>query len=94
MLMVAQVSTLGKTTNFLQKKTIQKYMIDLKCPKSGAEMQEGFILEHRLSVRWIAGKPEKSFLGDIKAAGEHRHIESYRCVGCGYLELYATEIIA
>ena len=69
-------------------------MTNLKCPKCGAEMQEGFTLEHRLPVRWIAGKPEKSFLGDIKAGGrEHRHIESHRCTSCGYLESYATEII-
>jgi len=69
-------------------------MINHKCPKCSADMQEGFILEHRLPVRWIAGKPEKSLLGDIKAAKrEQRQIESYRCVGCGYLESYATEII-
>jgi predicted nucleic-acid-binding Zn-ribbon protein len=65
-----------------------------KCPKCGGEMQEGFILEHRLPARWITGKPEKSILGDIKADDrEHRHIESYRCLGCGYLELYALEKI-
>jgi len=67
-------------------------MSNHKCPKCGADMQEGFAL--RLPVRWIVGKPEKSFLGEIKAAGrEQRHIESYRCVGCGYLESYATESI-
>jgi predicted nucleic-acid-binding Zn-ribbon protein len=70
-------------------------MSNHKCPKCGADMQEGFTLEHRLPVGWFAGKPERSFLGDIKAAGrEHRHIESYRCVGCGYLESYATDIIS
>ena len=69
-------------------------MIRHKCSKCGANMEAGFILEHRLPVRWISGQPDKSFLGDIKAAGrEHRHIESYRCVGCGYLESYATESI-
>jgi len=62
-----------------------------KCPKCGEQMREGFILEHRLPSRWIAGKPEASFLGDAKAKGrEQRHIESYRCVGCGYLESYAS----
>jgi Domain of unknown function (DUF6487) len=66
--------------------------IPSKCPKCGAEMQEGFILEQRIPVRWIAGKPETSFLGRIKAGGrEQRHVESYCCVGCGYLELYARE---
>ncbi len=61
-----------------------------KCPKCGAEMREGFILEHRVPTRWVAGKPGRSLLGDVKADGkEQRHIESYCCTGCGYLELYA-----
>jgi hypothetical protein len=65
-----------------------------KCPKCGAEMEEGFTLEHREAVRWISGTQKTSLLGDIKASGkEHRRIDSYRCVGCGYLESYAqTEI--
>jgi Zn ribbon nucleic-acid-binding protein len=69
-------------------------MINLECSKCGADMQEGFTIEHRIPVRWISGKPEKSFLGDIKASGrEHRQVENYRCVRCGFLELYATEIL-
>ena len=54
-------------------------------------MREEFILDHRLASRWISGKPEASVLGDTKAKGrEQRHVESYRCVGCGYLESYAS----
>ena len=69
-------------------------MTDLKCPKCGAEMQEGFTIEHRVPVRWIAGTPENSILGNLKNnGGEHRQIQSYRCTGCGYLESYATEVI-
>jgi len=69
-------------------------MINHRCPKCGADMQEGFILEHRVAARWIAGKPETSFLGDIQAGGrEQRHIENYRCVECGYLESYAQAVI-
>lgn len=61
-----------------------------KCPKCGAEMRPGFILEHRLPVRWIEGKPAKSLLGDIKARDrKQRPIEGHCCAGCGYLELYA-----
>src|SRR6185436_8809406 len=41
-----------------------------KCPKCGAKMEEGFILEHRKAARWIAGPAETSVLGDIKAAGK------------------------
>ena len=61
-----------------------------ECPKCGAEMREGFLLEHRVPLRWIAGKPDRSWTGDTKAHGrEQRHVGSYRCVGCGYLELFA-----
>jgi predicted nucleic-acid-binding Zn-ribbon protein len=60
-----------------------------KCPKCGAEMEQGFILEHRKAVRWISGEPEPSFSGDVKSTADHRQIESYRCVACGYIELYA-----
>ena len=63
------------------------------CPKCGAEMQPGFILEHRKAVRWFAGEPETSLAGDVKATRDQRHVESYRCVGCGYLELYARRKI-
>jgi hypothetical protein len=53
-------------------------------------MQEGFLLEHRLALRWISGKPKTSLSGDIKAGGrEQRHVESYCCVECGYIDLYA-----
>jgi hypothetical protein len=52
-------------------------------------MEQGFILEHRKAVRWISGKPEPTFLGDVHARGKHRAIDSYRCVDCGYVEFYA-----
>lgn len=65
-----------------------------KCPKCGAKMQEGFLIESKLPSRWIAGKPEASVLGGAKAqGGEQRQIESCRCVECGYLESYARAVI-
>ncbi len=58
-------------------------------------MQEGFTIEHRVLIRWIAGRPEMSLIGGIKGAGrEHRQIEGFRCIGCGYLESFATDIIS
>jgi hypothetical protein len=58
-------------------------------------MQEGFLLEHRVALRWIGGKPDASWLGDINAHGrKQRQVGSYRCVGCGYLELYAEAEIS
>jgi predicted nucleic-acid-binding Zn-ribbon protein len=65
-----------------------------KCPKCGAEMQEGFVIESRVPSRWIAGKPDMSVFGGPKVHGkEQRQIESYRCVECGYLESYARAVI-
>jgi len=58
-------------------------------------MQEGFVLDftygNRLVSRWIAGKPEKSFLGIIKISKKEQYsIQTYRCSGCGFLESYAN----
>jgi hypothetical protein len=59
-------------------------------------MQEGFILDvthgARLVSHWVAGKPEASFWTGAKVKGREQHsIQSFRCVGCGYLESYARE---
>jgi ribosomal protein S27AE len=68
----------------------KKYMkIPVKCSKCGAEMEAGFMLEHRKALRWVAGTPQTSLLGDVKTGSEQHHSESYRCVGCGYLQSYA-----
>ena len=68
----------------------------IKCPKCGATMQEGFILDTtyggQLVSRWVAGKPEPSFWTGTKISDKDQHkIQSYRCTGCGYLESYAPE---
>jgi Zn ribbon nucleic-acid-binding protein len=52
-------------------------------------MQEGFIIESKLPSRWIAGPPQTSILGTNASGREQRQIASYRCVACGYLELFA-----
>jgi len=58
-------------------------------------MQEGFLIESKLPLRWMAGKSESSVLGGTKTRGrEQRQIESYRCVECGHLELYARAVIS
>jgi Domain of unknown function (DUF6487) len=77
-----------------QKATHRNMNID-KCPKCGAKMQEGFLIESKLPLRWMAGKPERSVLGGTTAKGrEQRQIESYCCVECGHLELYARAVIS
>ena len=67
------------------------------CPKCAGEMREGFILDmahdgQQLVLRWVAGKPEKSFWTGTKVAGKEQHfIQSFRCAKCGFLESYARE---
>ena len=66
-----------------------------KCVKCGGEMQEGFIPDEgygkRFVLRWVAGKPVENIIGSAKVWFKEKHlIQSFRCVNCGYLELYAT----
>lgn len=66
-----------------------------KCPKCGAKMEEGFLIEGKLPSSWMAGKPETSGpAGATASGGEQRRIESFRCVECGHLELYARALIS
>ena len=69
----------------------------LKCSKS---MSQGFIPDYTYGGQavgsWYAGAPEKSFWLGTKVApqGGGIPIGAYRCIGCGYLELYADESFA
>jgi hypothetical protein len=59
-------------------------------------MLEGFVLDMtyggRLASRWVAGKPEKTFLGMAKIRDKEQHfIQSFRCTKCGFLESYANK---
>lgn len=66
------------------------------CQKCSSEMLEGFVLDMthgtRLVSRWVAGKPEKTFLGAAKIRDKEQHfIQSFRCIKCGFLESYARD---
>jgi Zn ribbon nucleic-acid-binding protein len=68
----------------------------VECPKCGHAMAEGFVLDvshgAQLVSRWIAGQPEPSFWVGTKIGGKDQHkIQTFRCIGCGYLESYARE---
>ena len=57
-------------------------------------MREGFLLEHRVAIRWISGHEEPSITGDAKTQSkEQRHVGSYRCISCGFLELYGEALL-
>jgi hypothetical protein len=65
------------------------------CPKCNQAMQEGFILDAaHLNVgqvsRWVLGRPSVSFFFGINTSGREQYpIQSFRCIGCGYLESFA-----
>jgi hypothetical protein len=57
-------------------------------------METGFLVDSNqavfLQARWIAGSPERGWLGGVKVdRTELRPITTYRCPNCGYLESYA-----
>jgi predicted nucleic-acid-binding Zn-ribbon protein len=67
----------------------------LRCPKCAGDMVEGFIPdfghnEYVRSLRWVEGKPERSFWKGAKV-GDRRQadVSAYRCTACGYVEFYA-----
>ena len=69
---------------------------NLKCHKCGAGMVEGFLHDEanagKPSSRWVAGKPELGFLGNVKVSGKEQHpIQAFRCQQCGCLELFAFD---
>jgi hypothetical protein len=65
-----------------------------KCPKCSGEMKEGFVVDEtsaNISVQtWVAGKPEKDFLGTVKVIEKETYrIHTFRCQNCRFLEQYA-----
>lgn len=70
-----------------------------RCPKCNNTFEEGFIADNTFPARvfsaiWVEGSPEESAWsgkGSAKFAGKaKRRLQTYCCLGCGYLESYAT----
>jgi hypothetical protein len=65
------------------------------CPRCRSEMVRGYLLDRTYGSygmgTWIEGPPERSSSSDLVRPRLERSIPivSYRCTGCGYLELYA-----
>ena len=65
------------------------------CPKCSGIMEEGFLPEHGRSFviasTWHEGEPEPSFWRGTKIDPmKEKKIRSFRCVKCGFIELYAN----
>jgi len=66
------------------------------CPKCGAHMEPGFMLERGggprdQQVRWVEGEPvPRLFFSGVKLEGrEPMPVTTFRCDGCGYHESFA-----
>jgi len=62
-------------------------------------MEQGYVLDNTYCARvvrqWAAGAPLKSFWAGTKLPDEKLvPIGTYRCLSCGYLELYARQEFA
>lgn len=61
------------------------------CPKCQGEMVRGFLFTG-VVVPWFEGVPQEAPLGGARPpAGQGLPSASFRCTGCGYLELYASQ---
>jgi hypothetical protein len=60
-------------------------------------MEPGFVVDHGhgnalQEQEWVQGDVVKSIWVGIKTKGrEKRHVRTYRCPRCGYLESYADD---
>jgi hypothetical protein len=65
-----------------------------KCSSCGKALEEGWLQDHghgaNYTTAWVAGAPEKSFVGGAKVRGRQRlRVFALRCPSCGLLHLYA-----
>ncbi|MDQ3805899.1 MAG: PF20097 family protein [Acidobacteriota bacterium] len=69
---------------------------ELKCPRCGGAMEEGFLPEYSRNgiceTLWVAGQPEASAWTGLKTRDKRRYkTVTYRCGSCGRLESFARE---
>jgi hypothetical protein len=67
---------------------------DLHCPRCEEPLEPGHMIDRtyggNLQPQWQPGTPVRSFWSGLKINDrELVPVVAYRCVGCGYLELYA-----
>ena len=61
-------------------------------------MLKGFIFdrghyEHKEQQVWVEGEPERSLWSGVKTKDRNAYsVDAYRCVSCGRLEFYTTEL--
>ena len=65
-----------------------------KCLSCAKSLEQGFLQDHghaaNYDAAWVAGPPERGFLGGVKLRGRTRlGVLALRCTNCGLLHLYA-----
>ncbi len=65
-----------------------------ECPKCKLHMERGYILDNAhgglLVASWVESTPVKSRWKGLDIKGKRAfELVAYRCVGCGYVDLYA-----
>lgn len=72
-------------------------MPTIDCLRCKTTMEMGFVVDHGhgnalQEQEWIEGDVVKSFWVGIQTKGrQKRHVRTYRCPRCGYLESYADD---
>lgn len=66
----------------------------LTCPRCNGDLEPGHMIDHTyggsLQPQWQPGEPARSFWMGVKVKRkELLPVVTYRCVECGYLEMYA-----
>jgi predicted RNA-binding Zn-ribbon protein involved in translation (DUF1610 family) len=86
---------LTRSETFATNQAALKGRVMSSCPKCGAPMEEGFIVDafdrvQRVVSTWVEGAPEKSLWNGVRLRGKRRiGTKTFRCTKCGYLESYA-----
>ncbi len=72
-------------------------MQTIDCLRCKTTMEMGFVVDHGhgnslQEQEWVEGDVVKSFWVGIQTKGrQKRHVRTYRCPRCGYLESYADD---
>jgi len=70
---------------------------EFKCVNRDGAVQEGFMLDRgdaniKRPAEWVEGAPVPSFWSGTAISGKVRiPVAAFRCVGCGYVMLFARK---
>jgi hypothetical protein len=97
---VASTVVVDARHNEEQLKQLQQstqILTDQHCSKCQGPMESGFLLEDRGQYPnedsvWVQGAPIKRRKNGDVQTDLMRHITAFRCIKCGFIELFANDI--